>query len=383
MDITRYRSILGRADSGSTFDESVSADEHALPTPSAMCDTVIDQVSYLEHLLSVRADADARRHLIESVMAGGERLHDESVDPLTAVEAFGLEAVVHSDGSRPALFVQDDFIDVTRPEAGVYAAKLAPLQDRVRDACRAVGRVDDPSANRGFQGTAWMINDSMVVTNFHVLQAISTDPRRSGTTFHGALRPNVTVDFGHEAGTSVPGRKFPVRSVVAVGPAGRPEFKEPGAPGINFDALDLAVLELEPVVGQTLPKPVRVARADDPNTFGLRAEKGRAVYVLGFPAGPGATTGDIFEALFHGISGFKRLAPGYITSPRGSSPRDRHKWVLAHDASTLGGNSGSAVMDLDGDPRNAIGLHFGGWEKHENWAHALEGVTEMLKPWLP
>ena len=43
----------------------------------------------------------------------------------------------------------------------------------------------------------------------------------------------------------------------------------PGAIGLNFDALDLAVLELEPVAGRPFPPPLPVARGDDPETLGV------------------------------------------------------------------------------------------------------------------
>jgi V8-like Glu-specific endopeptidase len=49
----------------------------------------------------------------------------------------------------------------------------------------------------------------------------------------------------------------------------------------------------------------------------------------------------------------------------GTEPRD----VLFHDASTLGGNSGSCVVDLD--TGQVLGLHFGGQYMHYNVAVAL------------
>ena len=43
--------------------------------------------------------------------------------------------------------------------------------------------------------------------------------------------------------------------------------------------------------------------------------------------------------------------------------------VVFHDASTLGGNSGSCVVDLD--TGQVIGLHYGGQYMHYNVAVAL------------
>jgi hypothetical protein len=49
----------------------------------------------------------------------------------------------------------------------------------------------------------------------------------------------------------------------------------------------------------------------------------------------------------------------------------------------LGGNSGSAVVDLDADGRALLGLHFAGMHARHNWAHALERTTTELKDVLP
>jgi hypothetical protein len=43
------------------------------------------------------------------------------------------------------LFIEDDFVDVSQPSIGDYAAPMSRLEDAVRQVCRAVGRVDGPS----------------------------------------------------------------------------------------------------------------------------------------------------------------------------------------------------------------------------------------------
>ena len=69
-------------------------------------------------------------------------------------------------------------------------------------------------------------------------------------------------------------------------------------------------------------------------------------------------------------------APGEVAN-------DPREWILTHDASTLGGNSGSALIDFDADGRTALGLHFAGRHERQNWAHALERITPELAPALP
>jgi hypothetical protein len=282
------------------------------------------------------------------------------------------------------LFVEDDFVDVQAPSIGAYAAPLSRLEEAVRDVCRSVGRVDDPRAGSlGYQGTAWVVGDGLVVTNYHVLQAIAPGGLRVDGVFRGRLNTGVAVHFGHEVGNALPDRRFPIRRVVSVGREGDPSLGHPERLSLNFDNLDLAVLELEPVPGRPFPPPVTVARGDDPLTRGGLASRGRGVYLIGYPGNEHSTTPDLFASLFAGVKSFKRLAPGVITATMGEVEHDPRGWILEHDASTLGGNSGSALVDLDNDGRKVLGLHFAGLHARTNWAHATERMTGDLAAVLP
>ena len=220
-----------------------------------------------------------------------------------------------------------------------------------------------------------------MATNFHVLKAIAPGGKRRDRRFEGRLNTGVAVHFGHEVRNPFPERRFPIRRVVSVGPAGAAKFAQGN--GLNFDGLDLAILELEPVAGRPFPVPNRVARGDDPATRGGLASAGRGIYLVGYPGNEHSTTPDLFASLFAGVKSFKRLAPGRIMAGPGEVPDDPHGWILTHDASTLGGNSGSAVVDYDADGRTLLGLHFAGSPERQNWAHGLEPITTELAPVLP
>jgi hypothetical protein len=60
-----------------------------------------------------------------------------------------------------------------------------------------------------------------------------------------------------------------------------------------------------------------------------------------------------------------------------TSQQSVHTWTLAHDTTTLGGNSGSVVL-VKGREHAAAGLHYGGrWaEPRENWGHVLAAVLD-------
>lgn len=337
------------------------------------------EIAYVERRTGTKADPDEVAVVLADAERGLERLLGDGPDAeLGPADLSGLEAVIKSDGSRPVLFVDDDFVDLMEPSIGTYGATLSLVADKVRSVCRAVGRVDDPQAGSGYQGTAWMVGDGLVVTNYHVLDAIAPGGVREDGRFTGQLNTGVAVHFGHEVDRRLPERRFPIRRVVGVGSAGAAEFALSGSSGVNFDGLDLAVLELEPVPGRAFPEPLHWARGDDPRTRGALANRGRDVYLVGYPGDRTYITADVFERLFRNILTYKRLAPGTITAAAGEVDGDPRKWILAHDVSTLGGCSGSAVVDLAGAGDTVLGLHFGGQNERQNWAHSLERTTSEL-----
>lgn len=378
-----YLNLLSAGRAATAGLESLREDVQEPPPRSELLERLAAEIAYIERLTGLPADPDVREQILALADDGLRQLLADGPDAdLDADTQAGLEAVIRTNGSRPVLFVQHDFVDLAAPSIGDYAGTLGLLRDQVTEVCRSVGRVDDPAAGSlGYWGTAWMIGNGLVATNFHVLKRIAPGGIRVGDRFQGQLATGVTVHFGHEAGNPMPERRFPIRRVVSVGREGDPQFQVPGVRDLNFDGLDLAVLELEQVAGQPFPPPIRVARGDDPDTLGALASPGRGVYLVGYP-GDG-TTRELFNSLFRGVKSFKRLAPGQIMQGPGTVEHDRRGWVLTHDASTLGGNSGSALVDLDADGRTVLGLHFGGLHERENWAHATEQITSELASVLP
>jgi len=349
-----------------------------------LLDRLRTEIAYVERKADVDIDESGVERLIAQADDGLRRILDDGAGaqlPPTAIS--GLEAVVRTDGSRPVLFVEDDYVDVLAPSIGNYANDLSVVKEGVRAVCRSVGRVDDPSSQLGYQGTAWAIAEGVVATNYHVLEAIAPGGVRDGDRFEGRLITGAAVHFGHEVNNPLPERRFPIRRVISVGRQGGAQFAHPEVHKLNFDGLDLAILELEPVPGRDFPPPLPTARGDDPRTRGALASAGRGVYVVGYPGDQHSTTPDLFATLFASVKSYKRLAPGVVLDAAGDVPHDPRGWVLTHDASTLGGNSGSAVVDLDGDGRTLLALHFAGHHARTNWAHALERITTELAPVLP
>jgi endonuclease G len=62
----------------------------------------------------------------------------------------------------------------------------------------------------------------------------------------------------------------------------------------------------------------------------------------------------------------KRLMPGRLTGMKATDSFGRSVKALAHDCTTLGGNSGSAVIDVEGG--RVVGVHFSGEPLVANFA---------------
>jgi endonuclease G len=115
----------------------------------------------------------------------------------------------------------------------------------------------------------------------------------------------------------------------------------------------------------------RNGRLPDPiPLFEGKSKKGQSVVVIGYPANdprnPAAAVSDIFGRVFE----VKRLSPGLITgNPRG--------FLLSHDASTLGGNSGSVVVEVESG--RAVGLHFAGRFRENNFGVEAGELKKLLR----
>jgi hypothetical protein len=75
--------------------------------------------------------------------------------------------------------------------------------------------------------------------------------------------------------------------------------------------------------------------------------------------------------------GRKYFSPGIVRNAVGQDPADAARWVFSHDATTLGGNSGSAVFHF-GEGLGVIGLHFAGDWMRANYAHSLLAVRPSV-----
>ena len=303
-----------------------------------------------------------------------ERLKREGVGArLTPSEEGALEAIVEVDGSRPTLAVSDENrVDAADEGLRQWRGAVKAFAVPISLGAASVGRIDLDGEHRG---TGFVVKEGLVLTNRHVLQQIAVQRGPGDWEFRGA--PTITFDANPDTNRS---RQFAIRSVAFAGP-------DPIDPRrVDYEKLDVAILECEPSGGAAFPAPLPLESDAD------KIVEGRPIFTIGYPAEPRAGTysDDVLERLFRYRYGVKRFAPGEIDRGLGSAAAGTGETVFAHDATTLGGNSGSCVVDLGNDGQLVVGLHFAGIPRQANYAHANARLRPALtdlgltwKAWVP
>ena len=303
-------------------------------------------------------DAARANALMSDAANAMQKLSSEgSESELTLDELTGLEAVIRTDGSRPALFVQNNTIPVNHASLGEWHDDAQRVRTQIGIVTRSVGRIDDPAAPQKFSGTGFVIDPGVIVTNRHVLEAIA-DEGPGGWT----LNDNVTINFGHEFEGS-PRRGYAITDVLFAGPNAINGQ-------VNFDNLDMAILKCD--TDADFPPKIKLAAGSS------TIDADDRLYVVGYPARPRREDSDVLTDIFSNTFGYKRWSPGKVKHEAGKLTGDDEAWVVSHDASTLGGNSGSAVFSFSGNGDVCIALHFAGLKRKQNYAHVIAKLESEL-----
>jgi hypothetical protein len=283
----------------------------------------------------VEATRRERERVVAKGIDGLAKIAEGRERDLHADERFGLQAIVLLEG-RPAILIQGgDFL--SPPHAW---ARLVEHREAIRETIARSGRIEARGhLNLDWLGTAFLVAPQTLMTNRHVAQEFCS---RDGDTW--TFRPGMTtrVDFLRELG-----------STAAL------EFEITEAIGIH-ERHDLALLRVEGASsdGRALPGPLAVSAEEPPDLFE------RDVYVVGYPARDSRRNEpETIRRIFADVYNVKRLQPGKAVA------YSTEYSAVQHDCSTLGGNSGSPVVDLESN--EVIGLHFGGRYGVGNYAVPL------------
>jgi endonuclease G len=273
----------------------------------------------------------------------------------------------HSGGSRdlrgPGEAVRNIVLRVGRPvlaivegapqlefkdsESEVWRTRLQSSGAQLQRAAAAVGRIN-LSGRPGvpYVGTGWLVAEGTIATNRHVALEFGKHAR-DGFTFNqaGDAGADVSIDFLEEAGRRER-LAFPIVEILHIE---------------DDDGPDLALLRVGESQGKALAPPIPLSSAAPRAT--------QQVAVMGYPAKDSrAPDAQLVQSIFGNVFDKKRLAPGQLTETKPD--------VLLHDCSTLGGNSGSVVLDLQ--TGHAVGLHFAGQFLKTNYAVPASVVAERL-----
>ncbi len=261
----------------------------------------------------------------------------------------GLEAIVKVTG-RPALLIQNNKFE--RPRLSSINKRLELHKDNILKVIPSVGRVElSNHPDYDYVGTAWLIEEDVMITNRHVAEVFARrqgDRVVFGTTPLGRAYES-KVDFNQEHESPNPPFKIKVLQILHM------EAKTELAP-------DMALLKVEK--SPLLPEPILLSSKK------LRLEDQPDVAVIGYPDHDSRNNAFVMEKIFKGIYQVKRLSPGRVS---GVHPNGH---ILMHDCTTLGGNSGSVVFDLESG--QAIGLHYSGAFMQNNYAVTSSTILNRM-----
>jgi S1-C subfamily serine protease len=295
----------------------------------------------LEGGLAAVDAADAAIHIAEGTFQPGSQP--------------GLEAIIERF-TRPVYLVQQSTFTVPPddfPDSEEIKARLGAARARLEEIIPSAVRIDLRNHRLDWVGTGWMVGDGIVVTNRHVANEFASRGN-GGFGFRqnfGAPPVRASIDWRHEYLQSEES-SFRVDEVLWIEPEG---------------SLDVALLRIETqeTDGNRVPRAVDLMTRGEIDAAGV----GAWVAVVGYPAQDSRNDTADQQRIFDGIYNVKRLAPGQLTAVVAED-------LLYHDATTLGGNSGSVVIGLDSG--KALGLHFGGLEGARNEAVQASRVREII-----
>jgi endonuclease G len=247
-----------------------------------------------------------------------------------------LEAIIFED-IRPAIDVVDGAFTVTHP-LWTQLSTDAKIRKRIEAAIPLVGRIELPGNTRiPYGGTGFVVGPDLVMTNRHVAELFAEGLGDRRLSFKTGATAGIDLKREHDRPV---GMVLSVRKVVMIHPY-----------------WDMALLAVD---GLPAGKPLTLGLAD------ARDLSGRDIFIVGYPAfdprNPASVQNDVFEGRY----GVKKLQPGQLQGGIDTSSFGKLVPAATHDVSTLGGNSGSAMFDLE--TGEVLGLHFGGRYHERNYA---------------
>lgn len=275
---------------------------------------------------------------------------------LSTEQTQALHAFVHLL-ARPALRVVDGAVPAI-PESW---ERLKTAHDSVIRRIRGVGRID--TSTRQHVGTGWFVAENLLLTNRHVAGALcGLDPHGDPAWLDKLPAAVVTTNALWDQDPSQRAVWDPAEAPSAASTAIGTITKIRTC----HQHLDMALLDVTGVANSKnlvlrmhAAPPATLARHD--------------VYLAGYPGvtPPYGVSPQVAKLLFRDAtsSGLKRVSPGQLVALVEDLPIAANKPRESHDGSTLGGSSGSPVIDFDN--HRVVALHYSGQYGLANYAVPL------------
>ncbi|WZO98231.1 DNA/RNA non-specific endonuclease [Isosphaeraceae bacterium EP7] len=281
-----------------------------------------------------------------NAVEGLRKIAQDRFDRVTTDELNGLEAIVLLK-ERPVVLVRRTVgtavskVDYDKlPDPWTHLNSGAPKK-RVLGLLPSIGRIEVPNLPQyPFAGTGFVVGPDLVLTNKHVAKLFAEGLGNRGLIY----RPgDAAISFRREIDTpeGTDEDYARVREVVMIHPY-----------------WDMAVLRMEGLPAAAKPLTLSV---DAPEAL-----TNREVVVIGYPAQDRRNDLDVQNRIFNRVFDVKRLQPGRLRERQKVQSFGNLVNALTHDSSTLGGNSGSAVIDLV--TGQVVALHFAGEYLKANYA---------------
>ena len=273
---------------------------------------------------------------VAAAESGLQKLAEDRVQEITPSEMFGLEAIV-LPRNRPVAFVRgNSYDDLDGPWVSLNDDVI---KKRIASLLPLIGRVEVPSSPiLPYAGTGFVVGQGLIATNRHVAQLFS---QGLGLTIRYRAG-DAAIDFKRQVDAPDDERTayLSVRAVEMIHPY-----------------WDMALLRVD-----DLPTD-RMLRLSVKSPEELLD---RNVVVIGYPARDERNDVALQDRIFNRTYNVKRLQPGVIRARAKVQSFENSVNALTHDASTLGGNSGSAVIEVD--TGEVVALHFAGEYLKANYA---------------
>jgi endonuclease G len=268
--------------------------------------------------------------------SGLQKLAQNQPHDLTPPELFALEAIV-MPLNRPVVFVRgNSYDDVPDPWSKLNSTAV---KSTISELLPKIGRIELPfNPLVPYGGTGFIVSDDLLMTNRHVAQL-----------FASGLGTNIKYQSGASA--------VDFKRQIDTAEQDHTAFLKVAGVEMIHPFWDMALLRVEglPASGAL---PLSVSAPED--------LLDRDVIVVGYPARDLRSDLDLQDRIFGNKYNVKRLQPGTVSPRAKIASFENIVNAMTHNASTLGGNSGSAVIDVQ--TGQVVALHFAGEYLKANYA---------------